>query len=155
MARKSFKHLLARKNAGEPSNAAASKDASVEALQEEVQRLQQSLGTLSIINSLAVGMSEAASPRAGATVGESSSPCRRQSRGDPQRRSLAGRAELRSADHFQTHLLDGEETRRHAFRMSRIRRSCRIRTAFRLSDSVCASHLPGCRESFSSARRIH
>ena len=62
MARKSFKHLLARMNAGEPSNAAASKDASVEALQEEIQRLRQSLGTLSIINSLAVGMSEAASP---------------------------------------------------------------------------------------------
>ncbi len=62
MTRKSFKQLLARKNAGQPSNTAASKDASVEALQEEIQRLRQSLGTLSIINRLAVGMSEAASP---------------------------------------------------------------------------------------------
>jgi sigma-B regulation protein RsbU (phosphoserine phosphatase) len=62
MARKSFKSKLQRVFAQGSANAASSKDTSVEALQAEVVRLQQSLETLSIINDLAIGMSEAASP---------------------------------------------------------------------------------------------
>jgi sigma-B regulation protein RsbU (phosphoserine phosphatase) len=61
MARKSFKDALQKVFAHGSTSAADSKGSSVETQQEEIQRLQQSLNTLSIINDLAMGMSEAAS----------------------------------------------------------------------------------------------
>lgn len=61
MAGKNFKDAL-QKVFAHGSADGAPKGTSVEALQEEIQRLQQSLKTLSIINDLAIGMSEAASP---------------------------------------------------------------------------------------------
>jgi sigma-B regulation protein RsbU (phosphoserine phosphatase) len=61
MARKSFKDTFQKMFAHGGADAADAKGAPVEILQEEIQRLRQSLNTLSIINDLAMGMSEAAS----------------------------------------------------------------------------------------------
>jgi len=62
MAGKIFKNPLSKVFAGSASGTGSSKGPSVDALQEEIQRLQQSVETLSILNNLAVGMSDAAGP---------------------------------------------------------------------------------------------
>lgn len=60
MAGKSFKDKLQKVFAPGAAGTADSKGSSAETPQEEIRRLKQSLNTLSIINELAIGMSEAA-----------------------------------------------------------------------------------------------
>lgn len=61
MAAKNFKHTFQKVFSHKASSAPDSKGISVETMQAEIQELKQSLATLSIINNLAIGMSEAAS----------------------------------------------------------------------------------------------